>query len=92
MKINKKLIIIFVVVMVVLITLGVLRHTKQYKILKADVLYGDTVCDCKSGDMRLAGQAFTAWRCQICRKKSTHPNTVTPKICEKCSKASRKMF
>lgn len=37
---------------------------------------------------RLAGQAFTAWNCRLCREpQPSHPNTAVPALCAGCAEA-----
>lgn len=39
------------------------------------------------GRYRLAGQAFTAWKCQLCGEdQPSHPNTSVPRLCDGCAK------
>lgn len=35
---------------------------------------------------RMSGQAFTDWKCRVCGKDATHPNTGTPAYCDSCCK------
>lgn len=40
------------------------------------------------GRYRLAGQAFTAWKCQLCLvEQPSHPNTAVPRLCLSCAGA-----
>jgi len=38
---------------------------------------------------RLAGQAFTDWKCQICGDEHSHHNTAVPRLCLRCAKNYR---
>lgn len=35
---------------------------------------------------RIAGQAFWDWKCRVCGKPDTHPNTGVPCFCADCAK------
>lgn len=34
---------------------------------------------------RIAGQAFRAFFCEVCREEHMHPNTNVPKLCKGCA-------
>lgn len=34
---------------------------------------------------KMAGQAFTRWKCNLCSAEANHPNTAVPIVCAECS-------
>jgi len=38
---------------------------------------------------RIAGQAFTNWKCRICGTERSHHNTAVPRYCDDCAKAHK---
>ena len=34
---------------------------------------------------RIAGQAFTPWRCKVCKQEFNYHNTATPRVCTDCA-------
>jgi hypothetical protein len=64
------------------------RNVDEYR---ADAMKDDRAkaLECKScfylARDRVAGQAFTAWRCGVCGAEHVHHNTNVPKVCDDCA-------
>ncbi len=95
MVMNRKIIIgIIVVAIVILVALVFLNMNNSNNgiISKGYKLFGNEYCpmnnDFRYADSEhpmIAGDAVKDYKCQLCKKKYTHPNTATPKICSSCA-------
>lgn len=90
---NKKIWIIGTIVGVVIILVGSLAYflyTSNGKFgtelqQKGKEVFGTEYCNGKH-DVKGAGDAFTNWKCTLCGKEDTNPDTNVPEICANCAR------
>lgn len=92
---NKKLIIYVIVIIIIILGLIAFLSINITDNIdkKGEILLGKSYCPRKNNDYcyedyehpRFAGMALTDYKCKLCNKKYTYPNTATPKICSACA-------
>lgn len=82
---KKYLIIVMISCLFILVILMLINNSmqQQTKINKGIKEFG-TDC-CQGHGFGFAGDAFTAWKCEICGYEGTRPDTDVPEICSECA-------
>lgn len=100
MNMKKKIVIFLILIIIMILGIVIFFSINSTDNIdkKGEQLFGKSYCPKKSNDYRyedyehpmIAGMALTDYKCKLCNKKYTHPNTATPKICSACATATNR--
>lgn len=83
------LIIIGIIIIVIIAALNIFNSSngkpKSELDQKGYNIFGYDYCD-TDHSMEIGGDALTDWKCKLCGKKATNPDTNVPEICSDCAR------
>ena len=88
---KKILVTICIILTIIIICIAILINTNFYKIHKANLIFGNDLCNKNENDHPSLGlTVISSYKCRICGKETKHGSSPTPIICKDCSEITNR--